>query len=415
MAIFLGDKEVTLGYLGDLPITDITQPRSAICGECTPYLAQRAAFELPGGNVTWTSCYDNTTTFTVAALSVANQHRFYSSTYPVATPINPGEPFAVSILELINQGWDSNPCTVFDTPLNCEQYTLTSGQSNFMHVDYFDCVTSEVTDITLSVIPGYSQSLTICAQSGSFSLLAGVTISGSVLPCPGSDSLLFLDATNPSSYPGSGSVWYDMSGNGNNANLLNSLSASWDSDGYFPYTASLPTSRAEVPSNASINTFGSGSDFSLVVAFQWDGVPYSLGWGTLASKPNPFVNPGFGFIVDKLLSPGADNKILAYVNDDGVSPSEGQVTSGTYTANEWIITTFLRNSSDDTLKIYIDNELRSSRFYSGSFDNASNFVIGSEGNASTTLNGKIAVVGAWNKTLSTDEIAGIVTYYKSIL
>lgn len=33
--------------------------------------------------------------------------------------------------------------------------------------------------------------------------------------------VLYLDAANPKSYPGSGSVWYDVSGNGNNASLYN--------------------------------------------------------------------------------------------------------------------------------------------------------------------------------------------------
>ena len=33
--------------------------------------------------------------------------------------------------------------------------------------------------------------------------------------------ILCLDAANPRSYPGSGSIWYDISGNGNNATLYN--------------------------------------------------------------------------------------------------------------------------------------------------------------------------------------------------
>jgi len=32
---------------------------------------------------------------------------------------------------------------------------------------------------------------------------------------------LYLDAANPSSYPGSGSLWTDLSGNNNNVTLIN--------------------------------------------------------------------------------------------------------------------------------------------------------------------------------------------------
>ena len=44
----------------------------------------------------------------------------------------------------------------------------------------------------------------------------------SPVPLPPQNSLeLWLDANNASSYPGSGTVWYDISGNGNDATLIN--------------------------------------------------------------------------------------------------------------------------------------------------------------------------------------------------
>jgi hypothetical protein len=35
--------------------------------------------------------------------------------------------------------------------------------------------------------------------------------------------VLYLDATNPKSYPGSGTTWKDLSGNGNNGTLVNGV------------------------------------------------------------------------------------------------------------------------------------------------------------------------------------------------
>ena len=44
---------------------------------------------------------------------------------------------------------------------------------------------------------------------------------------------MYLDASDTTSYPGSGTVWTDLTGNGNNAALTNMTSANWNSGGYF--------------------------------------------------------------------------------------------------------------------------------------------------------------------------------------
>jgi alpha-tubulin suppressor-like RCC1 family protein len=49
-----------------------------------------------------------------------------------------------------------------------------------------------------------------------------------------SDGLaLYLDAGNTASYPGTGTTWTDLSGNGNNLTLINPSSISWNNSGYF--------------------------------------------------------------------------------------------------------------------------------------------------------------------------------------
>jgi hypothetical protein len=42
---------------------------------------------------------------------------------------------------------------------------------------------------------------------------------------------LYLDASNPSSYSGAGTTWYDLSGNGNDVEMVNSGSISWSNTG----------------------------------------------------------------------------------------------------------------------------------------------------------------------------------------
>ena len=42
---------------------------------------------------------------------------------------------------------------------------------------------------------------------------------------------LYLDASNPSSYSGAGTTWYDLSGNGNDVEMVNSGSITWNNSG----------------------------------------------------------------------------------------------------------------------------------------------------------------------------------------
>jgi hypothetical protein len=50
--------------------------------------------------------------------------------------------------------------------------------------------------------------------------------------------LMWLDAENSSSYPGSGSIWYDLSGNNNHVSLINSPSYTSGSGAYFSFNGS---------------------------------------------------------------------------------------------------------------------------------------------------------------------------------
>ena len=64
-------------------------------------------------------------------------------------------------------------------------------------------------------------------------------MAGTIAPNIVTDGLvLYLDADNPRSYPGSGLTWTDLSGNGNNAILNgNANNPTWDSAGYWNFPA----------------------------------------------------------------------------------------------------------------------------------------------------------------------------------
>lgn len=65
--------------------------------------------------------------------------------------------------------------------------------------------------------------------------LTGVTVKDAAI-ATGNSQLLYLDAGNPASYPGSGSTWYDISGNGNDTTGTTNTAYSSSNGGYFTFT-----------------------------------------------------------------------------------------------------------------------------------------------------------------------------------
>jgi hypothetical protein len=66
---------------------------------------------------------------------------------------------------------------------------------------------------------------------------------------------MYVDAGNAASYPGSGTTWSDLSGNGNDATLVNSPTHTSGDSGYFQLNGSNQYVRLPIPLNQSGNTF----------------------------------------------------------------------------------------------------------------------------------------------------------------
>jgi hypothetical protein len=66
--------------------------------------------------------------------------------------------------------------------------------------------------------------------------------------------VLCLDAANPRSYPGSGTSWYDLSGNGNHATLNNTDSSTWEDTYGGAFYLGLTNEYASILNSASLNT-----------------------------------------------------------------------------------------------------------------------------------------------------------------
>jgi hypothetical protein len=100
--------------------------------------------------------------------------------------------------------------------------------------------------------------------------------------------ILTLDAGNPRSYPGTGTTWVDLSGNGNNGTLVGSPTYSSTNGGNLVFSG---TNYATAATANSLFNFGTG-DFSM---FMWFKSSYKSNYLTIASLDNASSGNGIVF------------------------------------------------------------------------------------------------------------------------
>ena len=127
---------------------------------------------------------------------------------------------------------------------------------------------------------------------------------------------LYVDALNPTSYSGTGTTWYDLSGNGNDVVMQNSSSITWNASGYFATGSTGWFSKA-----STTNLPTGNSNYTLSV---W--VQLGSGWGS-----NGFISVGsFGSSnQSNAFRASGTNTLLNYWwgNDFSVNTSVSPTTS----------------------------------------------------------------------------------------
>ena len=94
---------------------------------------------------------------------------------------------------------------------------------------------------------------------------------------PTNGLVLALDATSERSYPGSGTTWYDLSGLGNDATLVNGTS--WNSSGYFQTDGVDQT--ISIPNDSSLQVT---TGFTQVIWVKLNNIT-TVGFAQLFGKP----------------------------------------------------------------------------------------------------------------------------------
>ena len=199
-------------------------------------------------------------------------------------------------------------------------------------------------------------------------------------PCP----VIRLDAGDPVSYSGTGIAWSDVSGNSNNATLVNGTGYSIDGGG------SLSFDGVDDRAEAATQTYGNNTTWTAWIYPTQNVSSYNMFMGRHL--------PYFGF---------RNGNSLIFSNSIGGS-QRTITSSANLSLNAWYYAAFTTeyNGTSTSMKIYVNGNLATSGEWAGAQSNSSyKFTIG-DGHEPTwyPFKGLVSEVAVYNKTMSETEI-----------
>jgi hypothetical protein len=203
--------------------------------------------------------------------------------------------------------------------------------------------------------------------------------------------VLSLDAGNVKSYPGSGTIWYDKSGNDNNGTLTNGPTFSGGSivfDGVDDYVR-IPYKASLNPDTITVSTWANRSQngfYSHIICLPINNTTWAP----------PYMSYGIEYISNtntiSFLLGFTDNN-FEYTNVNlGFGNDQWFNFTGTY--------------DKTNVKVYINGVLSATRAETRTiYQSTSDFYIGVENlSAQYELNGKIGITQIYNRALSAQEV-----------
>ena len=159
--------------------------------------------------------------------------------------------------------------------------------------------------------------------------------------------VLALDAANPRSYPGSGTTWYDLSGNGYNGTLLNGTSFSNGNSGYLSFDGTND--------RISFTQFTHTTAWTISYWFYHDGESDDMTIGEHSTNPNRFYHR----------DTGTSYKLRVH-NNDNISVQDMALGD---IRNQWAHLAYSMDDSSGTIKGWVNGEqvLDTSTGYSATF------------------------------------------------
>jgi len=200
--------------------------------------------------------------------------------------------------------------------------------------------------------------------------------------------VLYVDASNPSSYPGTGTTWYDLSPNGYNGTLSGDATYNSGNGGYI-----------NLQSNTGYIDFGLSSRGSNTSAYTWGG------WFSIPSFTNIPMARG-----NDMTGDGWNLATVFQSNTFATSivttvPSTAQINSiysSTPSSNTWYNHISVWNPGV-SLKVYVNGVLRATQNTSATNLRSSNTGWNST-NSSTKFNARYGSIIVYNTVLSDAEV-----------
>ena len=205
--------------------------------------------------------------------------------------------------------------------------------------------------------------------------------------------ILCLDAASRKSYPGSGTTWFDRSGNGNNGTLVNGVGYNSGNGGSLVFDGTNDYVDLLLTANLQFGT----RDFA---------IEYYINSNTQASSfPSLFTNYngwGAGAVFVGVSHQNYLNKYSFWINGQG----SGARTESNISYNKWEHLVVMRDNG--ICKIYLNGTQDGTTIDATGIVlnglNSSIIRVGSTQEATVLYNGKIAKMSIYNRALSPNEV-----------
>jgi len=209
--------------------------------------------------------------------------------------------------------------------------------------------------------------------------------------------VLALDAANPKSYPGSGTTWNDLSGNGNNAILDGNVNNPvWNSQGYFNFqaTATGLNGGMIINNSATLEAIGTSATVELVFTLELKTLGDSA-WMAIFSRGSTRNNQTPAISINQ-----TNDGTFRYLHIERPGSFNSAANLFTdYTGNQWYhVTAVLGSTSFGYL-----NAQQVSTSAGGITTNSYPIYLGLDSSIEM-FKGKLSIVRMYNRALSATEV-----------